>query len=167
MEEFTEKRKMEEVEEIPNNPYAKKWWYYIRKIQNPDTKQYIKTRAVEQMKYYSSTSRELKRKYLECCSTQIVAGAAIPVLAVISDGSVLFKVLISAFAVTVTGLGLWLHYINAENLWPLYRRRKNKIETFLMFYFNRANQFNGLSDEEADRKIIELIEKENGHGRHF
>ena len=124
--------------------------YFIDKVENPDTKEYIRTRVVDQMDYYRKQSRFFK-----------ILGALIPVASIFSDSTTLMKVFIAALGSSVTAINAYLGLNNSRDLWLSYRNSRQTLLQTLYYYFNDTSIFSKVkTPEEKDKLLIQTCERE-------
>ncbi|MBR4544450.1 MAG: DUF4231 domain-containing protein [Oscillibacter sp.] len=141
----------------------------VEEIQDPRTKDYVKNRLLEQMKWYSKKSGECKKQYHRLMSASIVFGALIPVTSLFLGEPSVAQVLIAVFGVAVTALNAYISLNNSKDLWVTYRNTREILLRTLYFYFNNAEKFSKGTEAEKDALLIEVCEaemaRENGTWR--
>ena len=142
--------------------------YFIDKVENPDTREYIRTRVVDQMNYYRKQSRAYKKQYFHFMTASIVLGALIPIASIFSDATALMKCLIAALGSAVTAINAYLALYNSRDLWLSYRNSRQSLLQTLYFYFYNTNMFEKAGSQEIkDKLLVQCCEKElaNESGR--
>ena len=135
--------------------------YFIDKVENPDTREYIRTRVVDQMNYYRKQSRAYKKQYFHFMTASIVLGALIPIASIFSDATALMKCLIAALGSAVTAINAYLALYNSRDLWLSYRNSRQSLHQTLNFYFFNTNMFENIeTQEERDRLLVQNCEEE-------
>ena len=135
--------------------------YFIDKVENPDTKEYIRTRVVDQMNYYRKQSRFFKKQYFRFMTASIILGALIPVVSIFSDNTTLMKFLIAALGSAVTAINAYLGLNNSRDLWLSYRNSRQTLLQTLYYYFNDTSIFSKVkTPEEKDKLLIQTCERE-------
>lgn len=132
---------------------------WIEKVQNPDTKQYIKDRVMNQMDYYKIKSREYKKKYNSWMTTSIVIGLMIPVFSIFVNESLFMKAIISFLGGGTAAITAYLRLHNYLELWSFYRSNREYLFSVLYFYFTATGIFRRITDQaERDALLIETCE---------
>ena len=137
----------------------------VAQVENDNTREYIETRAIPEMKYYSRKSKECKQVYLRCMTASIILGGLIPVVAVFSDGNVWLRVLTALLGSSVTAINAYLSLQNSKDLWLMYRSVRESLLRTLYYYFNGADIFKDGTQEEKDARLIEFCETELANER--
>ena len=133
----------------------------IEKITSENTKHYINSRILPQMKYYSTASRKCKKQYRRWMVASIIFAALVPVVSVFADGSVITKIIIAALGSAVTAINAYLALENSKDLWCTYRYSRETLLSTLYCYLNNAGVFAQMDMQEAkDSLLIEICEKE-------
>jgi len=122
-------------------------------VQNEKLRSYINGRIIPQMKWYSSKSREYKRKYHRCMTASILLGALIPVFSVFADGAVEVKVILTSLGAAVTAINAYLSLHGYKDLWLNYRTIRERLLRILYCYFNDAGIF-AQKDTQAERDVL-------------
>ena len=112
--------------------------FYVRKVHNPDTQQYIIARIMSEMSYYSKQSAAHKKQYYLFSTISIVLGALIPVASIFTGGPLCMKVVIAALGSSVTAINAYLSLRNSRDIWVVYRKT--------------------MTQEEKDKLLIETCE---------
>ena len=135
--------------------------YFIEKVENPDTREYIRTRVVDQMDYYRKQSRSYKKQYFRFMTTSIVLGALIPIVSIFSDSTVFMKFLIAALGSAVTAINAYLALNNSRDLWLSYRNSRQSLLQTLYFYFYNTSVFEKAENQGTkDKLLVQCCEKE-------
>ncbi len=133
----------------------------IEKIQSEDTKHYVNTRVLPQMQYYSHSSKKHKSHYRYWMIVSMALSTLLPVLSVLSDGSLFTRVLIAAVASAISGVNAYLSFENSRDLWKNYRTIRESLLSTLYLYLNNAGMFRLIaSQDEKDALLVETCEKE-------
>lgn len=133
----------------------------VSQIQNEKIRNYINGRIIPQMKWYSSNSREYKRKYHRCMTVSILLGAFIPVVSVFADGSTEMKVVLAFLGASVTAINAYLSLHNYKDLWLEYRTTRERLLRILYCYFNDAGIFTQKNSQaEKDILLVNVCEEE-------
>lgn len=134
--------------------------YYVNKVQNPDTQQYIKVRILSEMKYYGTQSAVHKKQYYSLSTLAIILGALIPIASIFTGGSIGMTVVIAALGSAVTAINAYLSLRNSRDVWLMNRETREELLQTLLYYFNNADIFSGetMTQEEKDRLLIETCE---------
>jgi len=130
-------------------------------VQNEKIRSYINGRIIPQMKWYSSKSREYKRKYYCCMTASIFLGALIPVFSVFADGRIGVKAALAFLGAAVTAINAYLSLYNYKELWLDYRTIREKLLRILYCYFSSAGIFaRENTQEERDVLLVSVCEEE-------
>lgn len=132
---------------------------WIEKVQNPDTKQYIKDRVMNQMDYYKTKSREYKKKYNFWITASIVISLMIPVMSIFVNESLFMRAIISFLGGGTAAITAYLRLHNYLGLWSIYRSNREYLFSVLYSYFTATGTFRRLTDQaERDALLIETCE---------
>jgi len=133
-------------------------------VQNEKIRSYINGRIIPQIKWYSSKSREYKRKYYRCMTVSILLGALIPVFSVFADGAIEIKMMLSFLGAAVTAINAYLSLHNYKDLWLNYRIIHERLLRILYCYFNNAGIFTQKNTQtEKDVLLVNVCEEELSH----
>jgi len=132
---------------------------WIEKVQDPDTKQYILQRVMEQMNFYKTKSRAFKKKYNNWMTASIIISFLIPVVSVFADGSLVMKVVIAFLGGSITAITAYLRLHNYLELWSIYRNNREYLLSVLYSYFTATGIFRNIADQAGrDALLIETCE---------
>lgn len=133
----------------------------IEQVKAQNTKNYIKTRIIPQMEYYSRASRNCKRKYKAWKTALIVFSALVPIASIFADGSVAMKVIIAVVGSVVTAINTYLALENFRDLWYSYRTSREILLSILYRYLHNSGEFAYVeSQENKDSLLIKICENE-------
>lgn len=133
----------------------------VEQVQSEKIRNYINGRVIPQMKWYSSKSRECKRKYYRCMTISILLGILIPVISVFADGAIEVKALLAFLGAAVTADNAYLSLHNFKDLWLDYRITRERLLRTLYCYFNDAGIFlQGNTQAEKDVLLVNVCEEE-------
>lgn len=133
---------------------------WLEGVENEKTGQYIQERVIKQLEWYRAKSNLYKEKYQRWMTASIILSGCIPVVSVLADGRIIFKVIIAASGAAVTGISAYLSLRNYRELWTLYRVNREMIMSTLCLYFNHVGIFKkDVDQDDRDAMLIELCEK--------
>ena len=130
----------------------------LKYVENEKTKDYIQKRLIVQIDYYRFNSRENKAHYQRLMRSSIIIGALIPVAAVLADGNLPMKFVISILGASVTAINALLSIHNYRDLWLEHRNIRQRLERTLYLYFNDAGPFYQGTRKEKDELLISTCE---------
>ena len=131
------------------------------KVQSERTREYIIERIIPQMKWYSDKSNVYQKCYYRWMTASILLSAAIPVVSIFADGSIVIKLIISVFGAAVTAISAYLGVKNYKDLWRTYRNVRESLLKVLYYYFNDAGMFAQIDlQAKKDILLIDTCEKE-------
>lgn len=132
---------------------------WIKGIENETTRNYVQDRVVDQMNFYRTKSKEYKKNYQRLMTASIVIGFLIPVTSILSDGSLIMKIILAALGSATTAITAYLRMQNYYELWTRYRCNREYLLSTLYAYFTKIGIFKTCSNQnECDALLIETCE---------
>lgn len=126
-----------------------------------DIKKYLIDRLEDQKNWYGNKANFNKKRFMNYQMIVIILGASIPVLVILFEviGWRQFQGIasatISAIITAVAGID---KLQNPQTSWYNYRANEEKLKKEKHLYEFKVGQYNGLSQAEADKALVENVE---------
>ncbi|MEV4260586.1 DUF4231 domain-containing protein [Kribbella sp. NPDC049584] len=118
--------------------------------------QYIASRLQQYQTWYDGKAVKTKSRYLRMRTASVVAGAVVPAIVNIDfPYSKAVTTVLSLIVVVLVSLESVYHY---REQWKNYRSTEQALGHEKVYYETRCGAYEGLSDDEAFRRLVERVE---------
>ena len=131
----------------------------LKYVESDKTKDYIKKRLLDQIKYYGKSSKKSKFWYQILMAASILTSASIPVCAAFVDDTSPVKIPIAILGATVTAISALLSMYNYRDLWVTHRGVRQGLEHTLYLYLNNVGMFSEGTQDKKDALFIQICEE--------
>ena len=141
-----------------DNKYVKQYMPLLEKVQDETEKQFLITRVMVQMAYYSNASQKCKRRYQSLALLSIVFNGVIPVLMLVTDFWHMELLIRGMAAALSAGAGILTAISSLKNYretWIQYRVCLERLKLLLDRYFLGVGDFSE-ADPQKRRETLQL-----------
>ncbi|HEE4846460.1 TPA: DUF4231 domain-containing protein [Klebsiella pneumoniae] len=113
--------------------------------------------ALAQAKHFQSKADHNKAESIWCFRGVMICSLLAPLFVSLGEGVWLSKIIPSGLSAIAAFSTAWLQLRKPQSLWSVYRTAQRKIETTLIHFKYKTEDYEGTSDGGADRLLISKV----------